>query len=202
MPIRDRGRALVGRTQVERTTPNLHGGRKHSVPPRGSFLRLPDQKAILSAKANGFPENLFRSFTKTPRPPHRFLNQRASAEETNLAVRPIGLRIDRSRLRALFFSAVPIVIDPGMGLKSLLRCICSTRPSHMVGIPPRPLGQSVLSQILPKRPQPNPRRPKYILLFSARKPPRRRTLPVESLRMNSSPLSLLSGSTDRPKVYT
>jgi len=37
---------------------------------------------------------------------------------------------------ALFkLGAVPIVIDPGMGLRSFLKCVQRSRPAHLVGIP-------------------------------------------------------------------
>jgi len=37
---------------------------------------------------------------------------------------------------ALFkLGAVPIIIDPGMGLKNFLRCVARSRPKALVGIP-------------------------------------------------------------------
>ena len=99
-------------------------------------LRLPDQKAILSAKANGFPEKSFSELYQDVKTTASFLKSKGvgRGDKTLLFVRS-GYELIVLAFALFFLGAVPIVIDPGMGLKSLLRCIRSTRPSHMVGIP-------------------------------------------------------------------
>ncbi|MEK9633575.1 MAG: AMP-binding protein, partial [Opitutae bacterium] len=99
-------------------------------------LLLPDQKAILSAKANGFPEKSFSELYQDVKTTASFLKSKGvgRGDKTLLFVRS-GYELIVLAFALFFLGAVPIVIDPGMGLKSLLRCIRSTRPSHMVGIP-------------------------------------------------------------------
>ncbi|TVP81281.1 MAG: peptide synthase [Puniceicoccaceae bacterium] len=52
-----------------------------------------------------------------------------------LMVRP-GLDLIRIVFALFKLGAVPIVIDPGMGLKKFLRCVRHSRPSALVGIAP------------------------------------------------------------------
>lgn len=52
-----------------------------------------------------------------------------------LMVRP-GLDLIRIVFALFKIGAVPIVIDPGMGLKKFLRCVRHSKPSALVGIPP------------------------------------------------------------------
>ena len=52
-----------------------------------------------------------------------------------LMVRP-GLDLIRIVFALFKMGAVPIVIDPGMGLKKFLRCVRHSKPMALVGIPP------------------------------------------------------------------
>jgi acyl-CoA synthetase (AMP-forming)/AMP-acid ligase II len=52
-----------------------------------------------------------------------------------LMVKP-GLDLIRIVFALFKMGAVPIVIDPGMGLKKFLRCVRHSQPSALVGIPP------------------------------------------------------------------
>ncbi len=53
---------------------------------------------------------------------------------TLLMVRP-GLDLIRLTFALFKVGAVPVVIDPGMGLKNFLRCVRQTQPEALVGIP-------------------------------------------------------------------
>jgi acyl-CoA synthetase (AMP-forming)/AMP-acid ligase II len=64
-------------------------------------------------------------------------------DRTLLMVRP-GLPLIACAFALFRAGAVPVVIDPGMGLASFLRCVAGTRPRALVGIP---LAQA-LSRIL------------------------------------------------------
>ncbi len=55
-------------------------------------------------------------------------------DRTLLMVRP-GLPLIACAFALFRMGAVPIVIDPGMGLTSFLKCVASTQPRALVGIP-------------------------------------------------------------------
>tara|TARA_B100001057_G_C22857383_1_gene953173 strand:+ start:1083 stop:2693 length:1611 start_codon:yes stop_codon:yes gene_type:complete len=99
-------------------------------------VRLPDEKAILSGKTGGFPDKSFLELYRDVKTTAAFLKSKGvgKGDKTLLFVRS-GYELIVLAFSLFFIGAVPIIIDPGMGLKSLLRCIQSTRPSHMVGIP-------------------------------------------------------------------
>lgn len=99
-------------------------------------VRLPDKKAILSAKAHGFSERSFLELYQDVQASAAFLKSKGvgKGDKTLLFVRS-GYELVVLAFSLFFLGAVPVIIDPGMGLKSVLRCIGSTRPSHMVGIP-------------------------------------------------------------------
>jgi len=54
---------------------------------------------------------------------------------TLLAARP-GLDLIRAVFGLMWLGAVPVVLDPGLGLRGLLRCIARTQPEALVGVPP------------------------------------------------------------------
>lgn len=53
---------------------------------------------------------------------------------TLLMVRP-GLDLILCAFALFRLGAVPVAIDPGMGLKSFLKCVRKTEPSALVGVP-------------------------------------------------------------------
>lgn len=57
-----------------------------------------------------------------------------SGDRTLVMVRP-GLPLIASVFALFRLGAVPVVIDPGMGLRSFLACVARSRPRAMVGIP-------------------------------------------------------------------
>ena len=57
-----------------------------------------------------------------------------SGDRTLLMVRQ-GLPLIASAFALFSLGAVPIVIDPGMGLKNFLACVTRSRPTALVGIP-------------------------------------------------------------------
>jgi acyl-CoA synthetase (AMP-forming)/AMP-acid ligase II len=57
-----------------------------------------------------------------------------SGDRTLLMVRQ-GLPLIASAFALFSLGAVPVVIDPGMGLKNFLACVARSRPSALVGIP-------------------------------------------------------------------
>ena len=55
-------------------------------------------------------------------------------DRTLLMVRP-GLPLIAAAFALFALGAVPVVIDPGMGLKNFLACVARSRPRAVVGIP-------------------------------------------------------------------
>ncbi len=64
-------------------------------------------------------------------------------DRTLLMVKP-GLPLIAAAFGLFQLGAVPVIIDPGMGLRNFLTCVARTRPRALVGIP---LAQ-VVSRIL------------------------------------------------------
>ena len=59
----------------------------------------------------------------------------SSGDKVLLFVKP-GYELTVIAFSLIFLGAIPVVIDPGMGLKSVLSCIHSTRPTFLIAIPP------------------------------------------------------------------
>ena len=98
-------------------------------------VRLPNGKAILSASGQ-FPEKSFSELYQDVRACSAFLKKKGieKGDKALLFVRS-GYELIVLAFSLFFIGAVPVIIDPGMGLKSVLRCIRATRPTHMIGIP-------------------------------------------------------------------
>jgi acyl-CoA synthetase (AMP-forming)/AMP-acid ligase II len=58
----------------------------------------------------------------------------ARGDRTLVMVRP-GLPLIASAFALFKIGAVPVIIDPGMGLRNFLSCVRSSRPTALVGIP-------------------------------------------------------------------
>jgi acyl-CoA synthetase (AMP-forming)/AMP-acid ligase II len=58
----------------------------------------------------------------------------ARGDRTLVMVRP-GLPLIAAAFALFRLGAVPVIIDPGMGLRSFLACVARTRPRALVGIP-------------------------------------------------------------------
>ncbi len=98
--------------------------------------RLPNGKAILSANRKSFPEKTFFELYQDVRACSAFLKTKGieKGDKALLFVRS-GYELIVLAFSLFFIGAIPVIIDPGMGLKSVLRCIRSTQPDHMIGIP-------------------------------------------------------------------
>ena len=97
--------------------------------------RLPNGKAVLSANGK-FPEKSFSELYQDVRACSAFLKTKGieKGDKALLFVRS-GYELIVLAFSLFFIGAVPVIIDPGMGLKSVLRCIRATQPDHMIGIP-------------------------------------------------------------------
>jgi acyl-CoA synthetase (AMP-forming)/AMP-acid ligase II len=66
---------------------------------------------------------------------HRLTAAGVRAGDRTLVMVPPGLPLIAAVFALFNRGAVPVVIDPGMGLKSFLSCVGSSRPRALVGIP-------------------------------------------------------------------
>ncbi|HYC71004.1 MAG TPA: fatty acid CoA ligase family protein [Opitutaceae bacterium] len=65
----------------------------------------------------------------------RFAAASLSSGDRALVMVRQGLPLIASVFALFKYGAVPVIIDPGMGLKSFLACVARTRPKALVGIP-------------------------------------------------------------------
>ena len=159
----------------------------------------PTKKPFFRPRPTAFPKNLFGLYqgVKTTA---SFLKSKGvgRGDKTLLFVRS-GYELIVLAF-AFFLGAVPIVIDPGMGLKSLLRCIRSTRPSHMVGIPLAHWVSRFFRKPFPSAAEFSSTQI-HSSLQCSETTPEKNSFPWRALRMNSPPLSLPPAQPDRPKAF-
>lgn len=104
--------------------------------------QVPDQPAIrvaLGRESNGairYQEQSFLELDRWSDACSRYLEYRGIRQGTRvlLLVRP-GLELITLCFTLFKMGAVPVVIDPGMGLKAFLRCVRTTAPEALVAIP-------------------------------------------------------------------
>lgn len=111
------------------TAPNIASRLKETS------VRLPNGRAILSASGK-FPEKSFAELYQDVRACSAFLKNKSikKGDKVLLFVRS-GYELIVLAFSLFFIGAVPVIIDPGMGLRSALRCIHRTQPDHLIGIP-------------------------------------------------------------------
>ena len=103
---------------------------------RDTAHRVPDRPAIIDAKDQGFPSHSFAQLYADTQACASILSSQGlgKGDKSLLFVKP-GYELIVLAFALIHLGAVPIIIDPGMGLQSMLACIRSTRPSFLVGTP-------------------------------------------------------------------
>ena len=96
----------------------------------------PDQTAIVSAQDNKFPSRSFKEIHSDTialaKSFHRSGIERG--DKTLMMVKP-GYELIVTAFALIYLGAIPVIIDPGMGIKSLLSSIRLTKPTFLVGDP-------------------------------------------------------------------
>lgn len=101
---------------------------------RESAERVPDVCAV--RRANGEPALTFAQLDLVTAATAALFAERGirAGTRTLLMVRP-GLDLILCAFALFRLAAVPVAIDPGMGLKSFLKCVRKTEPAALVGVP-------------------------------------------------------------------
>jgi acyl-CoA synthetase (AMP-forming)/AMP-acid ligase II len=94
-----------------------------------------EQIAIISAKAGTFQSRTFKELHEDVKDCAAYLKSHgiSKGDHVLLGVKP-GFQLILISFALFFLGAIPIIIDPGMGLKAFLKCIKNTQPSALIGI--------------------------------------------------------------------
>jgi olefin beta-lactone synthetase len=96
----------------------------------------PEQKAVVVPRGAGWSGTSFAELDRRSDSVARGLIDHGiePGDRTLVMVRP-GLELILLTYALFKSGAVPVLIDPGMGLRAFLRCVADTRPSAFIGIP-------------------------------------------------------------------
>tara|TARA_B100000282_G_scaffold293493_1_gene268915 strand:- start:3366 stop:5000 length:1635 start_codon:yes stop_codon:yes gene_type:complete len=96
---------------------------------------FPNQKAIISAKESSFSPRTFKELNDETVRCSTFLHDKKiiKGDKVLLAVRP-GYELILIAFSLFRIGAIPIIIDPGMGIKAFLKCIKNTKPDALIGV--------------------------------------------------------------------
>ena len=95
----------------------------------------PDQPAIISAKKDTFEPRTFKELNQDVTACATYLYSCGirQGDRVLLAVKP-GFQLILTAFSLFYLGAIPVIIDPGMGLTAFLKCIKNTKPNAMVGV--------------------------------------------------------------------
>lgn len=160
----------------------------------------PDQLAIVSARSGFFEPRSFKELYREVQICADFLKAKGISKNDHvlLAVKP-GYQLILIAFALFYIGAVPIIIDPGMGLRAFLKCIKNTKPSALIGISLI----HVLSKFIPR---PFRSIEKKVLIQSnhfskeiKKGKSNHTTLPATTLPQDLAAIVFTSGSTGTPK---
>ncbi|MBT3667385.1 MAG: AMP-binding protein [Opitutae bacterium] len=94
-----------------------------------------EQTAIISAKAGAFQTRTFKELHEDVKDCAAYLKSHgiSKGDHVLLGVKP-GFQLILISFALFFLGAIPIIIDPGMGVRAFLKCIKNTQPSALIGI--------------------------------------------------------------------
>ena len=160
----------------------------------------PDQLAIVSARSGFFEPRSFKELYREVQICADFFKAKGISKNDHvlLAVKP-GYQLILIAFALFYLGAVPIIIDPGMGLRPFLKCIKNTKPSALIGISLI----HVLSKFIPR---PFRSIEKKVLIQSnhfskeiKKGKSNHTTLPATTLPQDLAAIVFTSGSTGTPK---
>jgi len=96
----------------------------------------PHEKAIVSTGEGAFATRTFAELEKEVVACAHLLSERNIRPQDKILVmvRP-GYELIVNVFALFLLGACPVVIDPGMGLRNFLRCVKSTQPNGLIGVP-------------------------------------------------------------------
>jgi acyl-CoA synthetase (AMP-forming)/AMP-acid ligase II len=98
--------------------------------------RSPDQIAVYSDSDSNFKERNFKELYQDVGKCADILRKKGlvPGQKALLFVKP-GYELTVLAFSLIYLGVVPVIIDPGMGFRSVLSCIRSTKPDALLGIP-------------------------------------------------------------------
>ena len=96
----------------------------------------PHETAIVSAKIDDFESKSFKQLRNEVILCSNYLRTKGlnKHDKVLLAVRP-GYQLIVITFAIFQIGAIPVIIDPGMGISSFLKCVKNTRPKALIGVP-------------------------------------------------------------------
>ena len=103
---------------------------------RKSAEKIPSLTAVISAN-DEFDKKDFQTLYFDVKKVASFFNNKGvkKSDRSLLLVKP-GYDLIVCCFALLFIGAIPIIIDPGMGLRVMMKCIAQAKPKSLIGISP------------------------------------------------------------------
>ena len=98
--------------------------------------RSPDQIALYSDSDSNFKERNFKELYQDVGKCAIFCSKKGlvQGQKALLFVKP-GYELTVLAFSLIYLGVIPVIIDPGMGFRSVLSCIRSTKPDALIGVP-------------------------------------------------------------------
>jgi olefin beta-lactone synthetase len=98
--------------------------------------RSPNQTAIFSASNDNVTKRNFKELNEDVSQCATYLQAKGliKGQKALLFVKP-GYELTVLAFSAIYLGVIPVIIDPGMGFRSVLSCIRSTKPDILIGVP-------------------------------------------------------------------
>ena len=100
-----------------------------------SATQNPEKYAVISTEGNFAPKTFKSLFDEVKKTAYFFKKKGIKKGDRILLIVKPGIDLINCCFGLLHRGAIPIIIDPGMGLKALSKCIKTSKPVAIVGIP-------------------------------------------------------------------